>query len=209
MAGQKGRFWYPKITPALRLSQKHVTCAVSKCLWHLYPAQAALTTFTAGHTFPNEPPSLCRAESQRNRMMGITSSQLGGKGFPSGSVRETWVQSLGWEDTLEEEMVTHSSILAWEIPLDRGAWWATVHGVAKSQIWLSRHAIRRKSCTASNCLCPQKSPSQAVTWNFGFPHRDPCLCLLHDVKVSTETSWAKKPKIFQLSLSTLLNAYTS
>ena len=67
-------------------------------------------------------------------MMGITSSQLGGKGFPSGSVRETWVQSLGWEDTLEEEMVTHSSILAWEIPLDRGAWWATVHGVAKSQI---------------------------------------------------------------------------
>ena len=29
--------------------------------------------------------------------------------------RETWVQSLGWEDTLEKEMATHSSILAWEI----------------------------------------------------------------------------------------------
>ena len=30
--------------------------------------------------------------------------------------RETWVQSLGWEDPLEEEMATHSSILAWKIP---------------------------------------------------------------------------------------------
>ena len=29
---------------------------------------------------------------------------------------ETWVQSLGWEDPLEKEMVTHSSILAWKIP---------------------------------------------------------------------------------------------
>ena len=46
---------------------------------------------------------------------------------------ETWVQSLGWEDPLEEGMATHSSILAWRIPTDRGAWWATVHGVEKSQ----------------------------------------------------------------------------
>ena len=46
---------------------------------------------------------------------------------------ETWVQSLGWEDPLEEGMATHSSILAWRIPVDREAWLATVHGVAKSQ----------------------------------------------------------------------------
>ena len=46
---------------------------------------------------------------------------------------ETWVQSLGWEDPLEESMVTHSSILGWRIPMDRGAWWAIVHGVAKNQ----------------------------------------------------------------------------
>ena len=45
---------------------------------------------------------------------------------------ETWVRSLGWEDPLEEGMVTHSSILAWRIPKDRGAWWATVHGVTES-----------------------------------------------------------------------------
>ena len=46
-------------------------------------------------------------------------------------MRETWFQSLGWEDPLEEGMATHSSILAWRIPVERGAWWAIVHGVAK------------------------------------------------------------------------------
>ena len=38
----------------------------------------------------------------------------------------------GLEDSLEEGMATHSSILAWKIPMDRGAWWATVHGVIES-----------------------------------------------------------------------------
>ena len=46
---------------------------------------------------------------------------------------ETWVPYLGWEDTLGEGRATHSSILVWRIPMDRAAWWATVHGVAKSQ----------------------------------------------------------------------------
>ena len=41
------------------------------------------------------------------------------------------VQSLGQEDPLEEGMATHSSILAWRIPMSRGAWWATV--TAKSR----------------------------------------------------------------------------
>ena len=44
--------------------------------------------------------------------------------------QEMQVQSLGQEDPLEEEMATHSSILAWET-LDGGAWWAVVHGVAE------------------------------------------------------------------------------
>ena len=52
-------------------------------------------------------------------------------------MQETWVRFLGWEDPLEKEMAIHSSILAWENPMDRGAWWATVHGVAKSQTQLS------------------------------------------------------------------------
>ena len=49
------------------------------------------------------------------------------------ALQETWVQSLGWEDPLEEGMATLSSILAWRILMDRGAWWATIHGVAESQ----------------------------------------------------------------------------
>ena len=44
-----------------------------------------------------------------------------------------WVQSLGREDPLEEGMATHSSILAWRIPMDRRAWRARVHRVEKSQ----------------------------------------------------------------------------
>ena len=53
------------------------------------------------------------------------------------AVWETWVQSLGWEDPLEEGMAAHSSILAWRIPMDRGAWQATVYWVPKSQTPLS------------------------------------------------------------------------
>ena len=55
-------------------------------------------------------------------------------------MQETLVQFLGWEDPLEEDVATHSSILAWRIPMDRGTWWATVHGVAKSQTQLSNPA---------------------------------------------------------------------
>ena len=53
------------------------------------------------------------------------------------AMQETWVQSLGWEDPWEKEMATHSSILAWRIPMDRGSWRAIVHGVAKSQTRLT------------------------------------------------------------------------
>ena len=52
-------------------------------------------------------------------------------------IQGTWVRSLGCKDPLEEGMATHSSILAWRIPMDRAAWWATVHGVAKSRTRLS------------------------------------------------------------------------
>ena len=53
------------------------------------------------------------------------------------AMQETWVQSLGREDPLEEGMATHSSILAWRIPMDKGTWWATVPGVSKSRTRLS------------------------------------------------------------------------
>ena len=43
------------------------------------------------------------------------------------------IRDVGWEDPLEEGLATHSSILAWRIPMDRGVRWAAVHGVTKSQ----------------------------------------------------------------------------
>ena len=48
-------------------------------------------------------------------------------------MQEMWVQSLGWEEPLEEKVATHSSIVAWKTPMDRGAWVATVHGVTNSR----------------------------------------------------------------------------
>ena len=54
------------------------------------------------------------------------------------------VQSLGWEDPLEEGMATHSSDSCLENPLGRGAWWVTVHRVTKSWTWpkwLSMHPV--------------------------------------------------------------------
>ena len=67
-------------------------------------------------------------------------------GFPGSSaiknppaMQETRVRSLGQEDPLEEGMATHSSVLAWRIPLDRAAWQATFHGIAKSQTEATEH----------------------------------------------------------------------
>ena len=60
-------------------------------------------------------------------------------------MRDVGIRSQGWEDILEEDMVTHSSILAWRIPMDRGAWQATVHRAAKSQIQLRK--LSTQACT--------------------------------------------------------------
>ena len=56
-------------------------------------------------------------------------------------MQETQVQSLGQEDPLEQEMATHSSVLAREIPWTEEPGGATVHGVAKSQTRLSTHTL--------------------------------------------------------------------
>ena len=63
------------------------------------------------------------------------------------AVHETWVWSLGWEDPLKEGMATHFSILAQRIPMDRKAWQATVHRVAKNQTRPSNYTQR---CTRFN-----------------------------------------------------------
>ena len=72
------------------------------------------------HTFGN-----CNCICKYHMMLLIWASLVVQmvKNLPA--MRETWVRSLGWEDSLEEGMVTHSSILAWRIPMDRGAWQIT------------------------------------------------------------------------------------
>ena len=79
-------------------------------------------------------------------------------------MQETRVQSLGWEDLLEEETATHSSILAWELPWTEEIGWATVHEVAKesdvtwrlnSRLYCQRMALslgRRKNLPPSLTL---------------------------------------------------------
>ena len=54
------------------------------------------------------------------------------------AIQETWARSLGWEDLLEEGLATHSSILAWRIPVSReGSLCATVHAFGKRRTRLS------------------------------------------------------------------------
>ena len=60
----------------------------------------------------------------------------------SPAMQGTWVPFRGWEDPLEKGMATHSSILDWRIPKDRGAWKATVHEVAKSGTWMKQQKTR-------------------------------------------------------------------
>ena len=59
----------------------------------------------------------------------------GGKESPA--TRETWIQSLGWEEPLEKEMATHSSILAWRILWTEEPGWLQFMGLQKSEKWLS------------------------------------------------------------------------
>ena len=61
-----------------------------------------------------------------------------------------WVQSLGWEGSLlEEGLATDSSILAWRIPMDRGAWQAAVHRITKSGTPLSDSSTLNFHCDYS------------------------------------------------------------
>ena len=84
------------------------------------------------------------------------------------TMRDTWVRSLGWEDPLKVNgnQLQYSCL---ENPMDRGAWWATIHGVAKSdkteQLHFHFHFlqtdiqnvlipyIERAILSSLNCLC--------------------------------------------------------
>ena len=65
--------------------------------------------------------------------MGFPGGSVGKESAYGAGVQVTRVQSLGQEDPLQEGTTTHSSILAWIIPMDSGAWRAAVHRVTKSK----------------------------------------------------------------------------
>ena len=88
-------------------------------------------------------------------------------------MQETWVWSLGWKDPLEDGIATHSSIHAWRISMDRGAWCAAVHGVAKSQ---PHRQIARASLVSQQeriCLqCRRRRRCRFSPWVGKIPWRN-------------------------------------
>ena len=88
------------------------------------------TVFSSSHGTFTKVDHILHHKAQLNKLKGIFhGSATTVQNLPA--KQETWVQFLGRKDPLEKEMGTHSSILAWRIPKDRGAWQATVHGVAR------------------------------------------------------------------------------
>ena len=79
------------------------------------------------------------------------------------AMQKTWAQSLGWEDPLETDMAT--PVLSLENPMDRGAWWATVHGVTKSQTGWSDSAQAHTRCPIKKAECRRRL--LRVPWTAG------------------------------------------
>ena len=108
-------------------------------------AQKSYTVFCRPHNFPGG------SDGKES------ASNVGDLGWRPGL--ETWVRSLSWDDSLEDGMTTHSTILYQRFPMDRGAWRAIVHGVTKSRTLLSdlaQHTAVRYRVGALTCRrsCP-------------------------------------------------------
>ena len=117
-----------------------------------------------------------------------------------------WVRSLGWEDPLEESMATHSSILAWRIPMNRGAWWATVHSrIAKSWPRLTQLSTLTHTNKESGSGGFEKKNCQFQQWTLWVD-----LCLpptkVHGVLdfLSVEVKFSLKCKIINVKKVTLM-----
>ena len=80
--------------------------------------------------------------------VSMTDSLVAQSGKNPTSMQESQVRSLGWEDPLEKGMATHN-ILAWRIPMDKGAWRATVQCVAELDMTEQLHFNRQKSGTTN------------------------------------------------------------
>ena len=92
---------------------------------------------------------LHQGERYRHLTIGLQVAQLGKNPHP---VWESWVWSLGREDSMEEGIATHSSILAWKIPIGRGAWRARVHGDSLQDMTQNSIYCPWRGATGG-CLC--------------------------------------------------------
>ena len=103
-----------------------------------------------------------------------------------------WIRSLGWKDPLEEVMATYSNILAWRTSMDREAWWATVHGVAKIWTQLSR---RRSLLGCSPWGRWGSDTTERLTFHFSLScieegHGNPLQCSCLENPRDGGASWA-------------------
>ena len=103
--------------------------------------------------------SFCLAQREKIRSLLLPSS-IRGASLAAQMVKnllamqETQVQSLSREDSLEEGMATHSSILAWRIPMGREAWRAIVHGVTESQTRWGDFNLPQEKESGENTVIP-------------------------------------------------------
>ena len=133
-------------------------------------------------------------------------------------MKNMWVQFLHQEDPLEKEIATHSRNSCLGNPMDKGAWWCTVHGVAKSQRWLStghtKHDIKYvkalKICSVLSSFhlmplyhCLHASPLPSVSsvhhilFNLGtFTH-------------VVSSLWSISPGLYSLCIAYVLSSLTS
>ena len=102
------------------------------------------------------------------------------------TLQENWVQFMGWEDPLENGMATHSRILVWSIPWTEEAWQATVHGVARSWIWLSNYHTHPLTCGF-----PGGSAVKEICLQCRRPGFDPCVG-----KILWRRKWQSTPVFF-------------
>ena len=115
----------------------------------------------------------------------------------------TWVRSLGWEYSLEKEMATHSSILAWKIPWTEGIWQATVHKVTKSQTWLNTHThththIHTPLCQVGSVIPISEMREKRASESRNFRKKFGSLA---KNKSSVRAFWNTKVKVVQLCLA--------